>query len=63
MNGALGSRESGLPSSPPYLSLVNEPKKNNVSFLNGVSFASEAARILDGTDPYLVSEIIKTFTN
>ena len=48
----------GLPSSPPYLSLVNEPKKNNVSFLNGVSLASEGARILDGTNPYLLSEII-----
>jgi hypothetical protein len=51
----------GLPTSPPYLSLVNESNKNNVSFLTGVSFASGGARILDDTDPYVVSDT-KPFT-
>ena len=51
----------GLPTSPPYFSLVDDSNKNNnVSFLKGVSFASGGARILDGTDPYVVSES-KTF--
>jgi hypothetical protein len=51
----------GLPTSPPYLSLSSDSDKNNVSFLTGVSFASGGARILDDTDPFLVSEA-KTFT-
>ncbi|KAM4092399.1 hypothetical protein ACB094_06G036000 [Castanea mollissima] len=44
----------GLPTSPPYFSLVDDSNNNNnVSFLKGVSFASGGARILDGTDPYV----------
>ncbi|KAM4102885.1 hypothetical protein ACJW30_06G036400 [Castanea mollissima] len=39
----------GLPTPPPYLSLVDKSNKNNnVSFLNGVNFASGGARILGG---------------
>ncbi|TKY57309.1 GDSL esterase/lipase [Spatholobus suberectus] len=40
----------GLPTSPPYLSLVSKANKNNVSFMDGVSFASAGAGIFDGTD-------------
>ncbi|XP_022753924.1 GDSL esterase/lipase At5g55050-like [Durio zibethinus] len=39
----------GLPSSPPYLSLW---KKNNASYVNGVSFASGGAGIFNGTDQF-----------
>ncbi|XP_062077686.1 GDSL esterase/lipase At5g55050 [Humulus lupulus] len=38
----------GLPSSPPYLSLVY--KKNTALFINGTSFASGGAGIFNGTD-------------
>ncbi|CAK8538826.1 unnamed protein product [Lathyrus sativus] len=42
----------GLATSPPYLSLISKANKNenNVSFMNGVSFASAGAGIFDGTD-------------
>lgn len=40
----------GLPTSPPYLSLVSKSNENNGSFLTGVSFASGGAGIFDGTD-------------
>ncbi|KAK4278444.1 hypothetical protein QN277_016289 [Acacia crassicarpa] len=43
----------GLPSSPPYLSLVSEAKNsknNNVSIVGGASFASAGAGIFDGSD-------------
>ncbi|XP_059442635.1 GDSL esterase/lipase At5g55050-like [Corylus avellana] len=40
----------GLPTSPPYLSLLSSSNKNNASFLTGVSFASGGAGIFDGTD-------------
>lgn len=46
----------GLPTSPPYFSLLSDYDNNNVSFLTGVSFASGGARILDDTDPFVVSE-------
>ncbi|KAE9598474.1 hypothetical protein Lal_00027047 [Lupinus albus] len=39
----------GVPTSPPYLSLISKVKNNrNVSFLDGVSFASGGAGIFDG---------------
>nr|POE83001.1 gdsl esterase/lipase [Quercus suber] len=38
----------GLPTSPPYLSMISS--KSNENFLNGVSFASGGAGILDNTD-------------
>ncbi|KAF3453442.1 hypothetical protein FNV43_RR03882 [Rhamnella rubrinervis] len=38
----------GLPTSPPYLSFKS--KKNNATFLAGVSFASGGAGIFNGTD-------------
>ncbi|MBA0550199.1 hypothetical protein Golob_021166 [Gossypium lobatum] len=38
----------GLPSSPPYLSLLK--KANESSYINGVSFASGGAGIFNGTD-------------
>ncbi|KAG7957645.1 hypothetical protein I3843_11G186300 [Carya illinoinensis] len=48
----------GLPTSPPYLSLVsNSSKINNASFLTGVSFASGGAGIFDGTDERLRQSI------
>ncbi|KAF3974468.1 hypothetical protein CMV_002191 [Castanea mollissima] len=48
----------GLPTSPPYFSLLDDSNNNNnVSFLKGVSFASGGARILDGTDPYVFQSI------
>ncbi|KAK7305132.1 hypothetical protein VNO77_43032 [Canavalia gladiata] len=41
----------GLPTSPPYLSLVSKVNhKKNVSFLGGVSFASGGAGIFNGSD-------------
>ncbi|KAJ1441349.1 SGNH hydrolase superfamily [Sesbania bispinosa] len=41
----------GLPTSPPYLSLVSKVNnKKNVSFLDGVNFASGGAGIFNGTD-------------
>lgn len=46
----------GLPTSPPYLSVVSGSSKNNVSsLLTGVSFASGGAGIFDGTDQVYVS--------
>ena len=61
MEHFVAAEKVGLPTSPPYFSLVDDSNNNsNVSFLNGVSFASGGARILDGTDPYVVSES-KTF--
>jgi len=61
MEHFVAAEKLGLPTSPPYFSLVDDSNNNNnVSFLNGVSFASGGARILDGTDPYVVRES-KTF--
>jgi hypothetical protein len=48
----------GLPTSPPYLSLLSKSNKSNASFLTGVSFASGGAGIFDGTDERYVSESI-----
>ncbi|XP_054796252.1 GDSL esterase/lipase At5g55050 [Prosopis cineraria] len=46
------AEELGLPTSPPYLSLVSESKanKDNVSIVGGASFASAGAGIFDGSD-------------
>lgn len=40
----------GLPSAPPYLSLISKSNLSNASFVAGVSFASGGAGIFDGTD-------------
>ncbi|XP_021803235.1 GDSL esterase/lipase At5g55050-like [Prunus avium] len=40
----------GLPTSPPYLSLVSKSNKQNFSFVAGVSFASGGAGIFNGSD-------------
>ncbi|KAB2615629.1 GDSL esterase/lipase [Pyrus ussuriensis x Pyrus communis] len=40
----------GLPTSPPYLSLVSKSNKRKASFVNGVSFASGGAGIFNGSD-------------
>ncbi|XP_058782268.1 GDSL esterase/lipase At5g55050-like [Vicia villosa] len=40
----------GLATSPPYLSLVSKFNNKNVSFLNGVNFASGGAGIFNGND-------------
>ncbi|GMJ05087.1 hypothetical protein like AT5G55050 [Hibiscus trionum] len=45
----------GLPSSPPYLSLLK--KKDAVSYINGVSFASGGAGIFNGSDQTLGQSI------
>jgi len=58
MINLLGAGEKlGLATSPPYLSLISKGNKNenNVSFINGVSFASAGAGIFDGTDERYVS--------
>ncbi|XP_075668208.1 GDSL esterase/lipase At5g55050-like [Castanea sativa] len=48
----------GLPTAPPYLSLVDESNENNnVSFLNGVNFASGGARIWGGKNHPLSQSI------
>ncbi|MED6205713.1 hypothetical protein PIB30_020332 [Stylosanthes scabra] len=39
------AEKMGVPTSPPYLSLVSKFNKKNVSFLDGVSFASGGAGI------------------
>ncbi|XP_042485218.1 GDSL esterase/lipase At5g55050 [Macadamia integrifolia] len=44
----------GLPTSPPYLSLVSASNKSN-AFLGGVSFASGGAGIMDATNKLFVS--------
>ncbi|KAF3453434.1 hypothetical protein FNV43_RR03874 [Rhamnella rubrinervis] len=49
----------GLPTSPPYLSLTSMLKKNNPSFLSGISFASGAAGILDTTNKDLAISMTK----
>lgn len=51
----LTAEELGLATSPPYLSLAKSNNKNNVSLLDGVSFASAGAGIFDGTDDRFVS--------
>ncbi|KAM1149348.1 hypothetical protein FF1_030500 [Malus domestica] len=40
----------GLPTSPPYLSLVSKSNKQKASFVNGVSFASGGAGIFNSSD-------------
>ena len=52
----MAAEKVGLPTSPPYLSLVLKAKFNkNVSFLEGVNFASGGAGIFDGTKEFSVS--------
>ncbi|KAG6637621.1 hypothetical protein I3843_11G186500 [Carya illinoinensis] len=53
----------GLPSSPPYLSLVSRPGKinNATSFLTGANFASAAAGILNSTG-FIFGEVIPLWT-
>ncbi|CAM8954558.1 unnamed protein product [Rhodiola kirilowii] len=43
----------GIPTSPPYLSLISKFKKNTASFVSGVSFASGGAGIFNGSDDVL----------
>ena len=58
MNDWVEAEKLGLPTSPPYLSLVSKfHNKKNVSFLDGVSFASGGAGIFDGTNESLVSPV------
>ncbi|KAG2682314.1 hypothetical protein I3760_11G185900 [Carya illinoinensis] len=54
----------GLPSSPPYLSLVSRPGKinNATSLLTGANFASAAAGILNTTGISLYGELIPMAT-
>jgi hypothetical protein len=53
----IAGEKLGLATSPPYLFLISKANKNenNVSFINGVSFASAGAGIFDGTDERYVS--------
>lgn len=63
MNGCdLAAEKLGLSTSPPYLSLVSSMVKNskrNVSFLNGVNFASGGAGVFNGTDQSFVSKSLQ----
>lgn len=67
----VAAEKVGLPTSPPYLSLVSSKLKNSnrtVSFLNGVNFASGGAGVFNGTNQSFVSEVYKVlifsfFTN
>lgn len=64
MNGFDTAEKVGLPTSPPYLSLICKVKNNNnknVSFLSGVNFASGGAGIFNGTDDNFVSAILIIF--
>ncbi|KAK7259773.1 hypothetical protein RIF29_25387 [Crotalaria pallida] len=48
----------GVPTSPPYLSLASKVRNNkNISFLNGVSFASGGAGIFDAKDDVSIQNI------
>lgn len=49
------AQKVGLPTSPPYLSLVSKSNKKKGSFEAGVSFASGGAGIFNGTDDEYVS--------
>lgn len=53
----------GLPSAPPYLSLISKSNLSNASFVAGVSFASGGAGIFDGTDALYVRSIITLFVS
>jgi len=57
INGWVAAEKLGLATSPPYLSLVSKIKfnKKNVSFLDGVNFASGGAGIFNGNDENFVS--------
>lgn len=55
MIGWHAAEKLGLPTSLPYLFLVSKDNKNNVSFMDGVSFASGGAGIFDGSDERYVS--------
>ncbi|KAK3027927.1 hypothetical protein RJ639_039394, partial [Escallonia herrerae] len=48
----LAAEKVGIPTSPPYLSMVSKAKSNKrtASFVAGVSFASGGAGIFNGTD-------------
>ena len=46
----------GLPTIPPYLSMSSKSNKSITQFLNGVNFASGAAKIINDIDPQYVSE-------
>ncbi|XP_040988556.1 GDSL esterase/lipase At5g55050-like [Juglans microcarpa x Juglans regia] len=58
------AERAGLPSSPPYLSLVSRPGKidNATSLLTGANFASAAAGILNNTGIALYKELIPLAT-
>lgn len=52
----MAAEKVGLPTSPAYLSLVLKANHHkNVSYLEGVNFASGGAGIFDGTDDTSVS--------
>lgn len=61
MNGWVAAEKLGLPTSPPYLSLVSKVHNNNkknVSFLGGVNFASGGAGIFNASDKGFVSRVL-----
>jgi hypothetical protein len=60
MNGYVTAEKIGLPTSPPYLSLVSKIKNNNknVSFLGGANFASGGAAIFNATHASFVSVVL-----
>lgn len=50
------AEKMGLPTIPPYLSMSSKSNKSITQFLNGVNFASGAAKIINDIDPQYVSE-------
>ena len=60
MDGWVAAEKLGLPTSPPYLSLVSNVhnNSNNVSFLRGVNFASGGAGIFNVSDNGFVSTVL-----
>lgn len=60
MDGWVAAEKLGLPTSPPYLSLVSKVhnNSNNVSFLRGVNFASGGAGIFNVSDNGFVSTVL-----
>lgn len=57
----VAAEKIGLPTSPPYLSILSKVKNNNkknVSFLGGVNFASGGAGIFNGKHDSLVSVLL-----
>lgn len=60
MNCWVTAEKLGLPTSPPYLSLLSKVNNSNksMSFVSGVNFASGGAGIFNASDKGFVSTIL-----